>query len=159
MGDPFGERSDDEIWDVLKKCELFEFIQSKEEKLEFMVSEGGNNFSSGQKQLLCIGRALLKKSKILALDEATSSIDKHTDGLIQTLIRKEFSDVTVLCIAHRLDTIIDYDKIIVLSKGKVLEYDTPQNLMEDVDSEFYKMVKSSHSSENEPTFAFSPRNE
>merc|ERR1712176_1252241 len=154
MGDPFGARTDDEIWDVLQKVEMFQFVQSKEEKLEFVVSEGGQNFSAGQKQLICIGRALLKKSKVLALDEATSSIDKHTDSLIQTLIRKEFNDVTVLTIAHRLDTIIDYDKIIVLSKGKVLEYDMPQNLMQNVDSEFYKMVKSSHSSENEPEFAF-----
>merc|ERR1711870_189115 len=76
--DPFGERTDDEIWSVLRKCELFDFVHSKEEKLDFRVSEGGGNFSAGQKQLICIGRALLKKSKVLGLDEATSSIDKHT---------------------------------------------------------------------------------
>eukprot|EP01083_Nonionella_stella_P195222 719309_1 len=98
--DPFNEKSENEIWDVLRKCELYNFINSKDEKLNFGVTEGGNNFSAGQKQLICIGRALLKKSKVLCLDEATSSIDKHTDSLIQTLIRKEFSGVTVLCIAH-----------------------------------------------------------
>ena len=140
--DPFGERSEEEIWSVLRKCELFEFVNSKEEKLDFAVSEGGGNFSAGQKQLVCIGRALLKKSKVLALDEATSSIDKHTDSLIQTLIRKEFESITVLCIAHRLETIIDYDQIMVLSKGRIIEYGPPQELLENKDGEFYGMVHS-----------------
>jgi len=149
--DPFGERSDDEIWSVLKKCELFDFVNSKDEKLDFRVSEGGGNFSAGQKQLICIGRALLKKSKVLGLDEATSSIDKHTDSLIQTLIRKEFESITVLCIAHRLETIIDYDQIMVLSKGKIIEYGPPQTLLENKNGEFYGMVHSAddHQNKNE----------
>ncbi len=140
--DPFGQKTEDEIWDVLRKCELYDFVHSKEEKLEFPVTEGGSNFSAGQKQLICIGRALLKQSKVLALDEATSSIDKHTDSLIQTLIRKEFKNITVLCIAHRLDTIVDYDKIMVLAKGKIVEYDSPQNLLKNENGDFYKMVNS-----------------
>ena len=140
--DPFGERTEEEIWSVLRKCDLFDFVDSKTEKLDFRVSEGGGNFSAGQKQLICIGRALLKKSKVLALDEATSSIDKHTDSLIQTLIRKEFESITVLCIAHRLDTIIDYDQIMVLSKGRIVEYGPPQKLLENEKGEFYGMVNS-----------------
>ena len=149
--DPFNEKSDDEIWDILSKCELKDFIDGKKDKLNYKVTEGGSNFSAGQKQLICIGRALLKKSKVLALDEATSSIDKHTDSLIQTLIRKEFNDVTVLCIAHRLDTIIDYDRIMVLSKGKIVEYDTPKNLLDEEKNKknpglFYQMINSAHSS-------------
>ena len=140
--DPFGQCSEDEIWSVLKKCELFEFVHSKEEGLDFVVSEGGGNFSAGQKQLICIGRALLKKSTVLALDEATSSIDKHTDSLIQTLIRNEFDRITVLCIAHRLDTIIDYDQIMVLHKGRIAEYGPPQKLLQNKDGVFYGMVNS-----------------
>eukprot|EP00483_Globobulimina_turgida_P005559 UN05569 len=127
--DPFTEYNDNEIWDILKKCELYEFIHNKNDKLDYLVGENGSNFSHGQKQLICIGRALLKKSKILFLDEATSSIDKYTDKLIQKVIRKQFTNTTILCIAHRLQTIIDYDKIMVLSNGDIIEYDTPTNLL------------------------------
>ena len=148
--DPFNEFTDEDIWDTLKKCKLYEYIYNKEEKLNHLVSEGGANFSAGQKQLICIGRALLKKSKVLLLDEATSSIDKYTDTLIQELIRKEFKDVTVICIAHRLDTIIDYDRILVLSNGKIKEFDTPQNLLNQGDkSVFYQMVNSGHKQDND----------
>ena len=143
--DPFDEHSDEEVWNILKKCELYEFINNKEDQLQCTVLEDGSNFSQGQKQLICIGRALLKKSKILLLDEATSSIDKHTDKLIQKLIREQFKDRTVLCIAHRLETIIDYDKIMVLDKGKIIEYDTPENLLSKDESDktaiFKNMVK------------------
>ena len=143
--DPFDEHSDHDIWDILRKCELYDFINNKEDKLECAVLEDGSNFSQGQKQLICIGRALLKKSKILLLDEATSSIDKYTDRLIQKLITEQFKDRTVLCIAHRLETIIDYDKIMVLDKGEIIEYDTPQNLLnkdeDDKSAIFKNMVK------------------
>merc|ERR1712217_714935 len=101
----------------------------------------GGNFSAGQKQLICIGRALLKKSKVLGLDEATSSIDKHTDSLIQTLIRKHFKSTTVLCIAHRLETILDYDRILVLKRGKIAEFDTPQKLMQNENGLFSQMIR------------------
>jgi len=142
--DPFGANTDDEIWSVLRKCELFDFVSSKQEQLLFPITEGGSNLSAGQKQLICIGRALLKRSRVLALDEATSSIDQHTDSLIQTLIRKEFADVTVLCIAHRLQTIADYDKIMVLDAGKVVEFDAPQILLKNENGHFYKMMNSDH---------------
>eukprot|EP00484_Ammonia_sp_Unknown_P014174 CAMPEP_0197081528 /NCGR_PEP_ID=MMETSP1384-20130603/214680_1 /TAXON_ID=29189 /ORGANISM="Ammonia sp." /LENGTH=341 /DNA_ID=CAMNT_0042520423 /DNA_START=739 /DNA_END=1765 /DNA_ORIENTATION=+ len=168
--DPFGEYTDDEVWDVLKKIKMFEFVDEKAEKLEYMVAElavispldrkikmfefvdekaekleymvaeSGSNFSAGQKQLICIGRALLKKTKILLLDEATSSIDKYTDKLIQDLIRREFADRTVLCIAHRLQTIIDYDRILVMGNGKVLEFDAPDELLKCKQSVFKAMV-------------------
>eukprot|EP01083_Nonionella_stella_P072306 194855_1 len=138
--DPFDEYTDDEIWDVLKKIKLYNFINEKSDKLQFIVTENGNNFSCGQKQLICIGRALLKKTKILLLDEATSSIDKHTDQLIQNLIRKEFTDRTVLCIAHRLQTIIDYDKILVLANGSIIQFDAPKQLLKDKNGAFAKMV-------------------
>jgi len=143
--DPFCERSDDEIWNALRKCELYDFVSEKADGLQYMVSEGGGNFSAGQRQLVCIGRAILKKSSVLLLDEATSSIDKHTDNLIQKLIRNEFNDVTVICIAHRLETIIDYDRILVLSKGEIQEFDTPNNLLSKGEASiFYQMVNSSH---------------
>jgi len=137
--DPFGQKSDDELWRMLRKCELFEWVSAQEEKLLFRVTEGGNNLSAGQRQLVCIGRALLNRSKVLALDEATSSIDQHTDSLIQTLIRTELADATVLCIAHPLQTIRDYDKILVLDAGKIVEYDTPENLLKG-EGLFYKMM-------------------
>ncbi|KAG0307031.1 hypothetical protein BGZ98_001224 [Dissophora globulifera] len=97
--------------------------------LDNPVSEGGSNFSQGQRQLLCMARALLRNSKIIVMDEATASVDFATDKLIQSAIQQEFENSTVLCIAHRLNTIILYDKVLVLDHGKVLEYDTPANLL------------------------------
>merc|ERR1712129_464029 len=108
--------------------------------LDYMVSEGGDNFSQGQRQLLCIGRALLRKPKVLVMDEATSSIDNTTDAMIQTMIRENFSDATVLTIAHRLNTILDSDRVLVLDDGKVTEFDTPKNLIADSGSMFKGMV-------------------
>lgn len=147
--DPFTLYTDDEIWDVLTKIKLFELINGKKYKLQCKVSENGNNFSSGQKQLICIGRALLKKnSKFLLLDEATSSIDKHTDHLIQNLIRKQFADKTVLCIAHRLNTVIDYDKILVLGNGKILEFDKPTELLQRENGVFASMLNDKECDDN-----------
>ena len=133
--DPFENHSDDAIWRVLESVELFDFVDKLEGKLEGVVKEDGSNFSQGQKQLICIGRALLKQSRILLLDEATSSIDKYTDQLIQKVIREQFKDRTVLCIAHRLETILDYDRIMVLSDGNIIEFDTPQNLLQKEDDD------------------------
>ena len=110
-----------------------EAIQEHPEQkgLETLVQEGGENFSVGQRQLFCLARALIRKSKILVMDEATAAVDPKTDGLIQETIRSEFKGYTVLTIAHRLNTIMDYDKILVLDKGMVSQFDSPEELLKD----------------------------
>nr|XP_023403921.1 multidrug resistance-associated protein 1-like isoform X2 [Loxodonta africana] len=127
--DPLDKYSDGELWEVLELCHLKEFVQSLPKKLLHEISEGGENLSVGQRQLVCLARALLRKTKILVLDEATASIDFETDNLVQMTIRKEFSDCTVLTIAHRLHSIIDSDRVLVLDSGRIIEFETPQNLI------------------------------
>ncbi|XP_014650979.1 PREDICTED: multidrug resistance-associated protein 1-like [Ceratotherium simum simum] len=127
--DPLDEYSDSELWEVLELCHLKEFVQSLPKKLLHEISEGGENLSVGQRQLVCLARALLRKKKILILDEATASIDFETDNLVQTTIRKEFSDCTILTIAHRLRSIIDSNRVLVLDSGRIIEFETPQNLI------------------------------
>ena len=105
------------------------------------VNEGGSNLSAGQKQLLCLARALLNPSRILILDEATAAVDVKTDKIVQETIRKEFSDRTILTIAHRIDTIMDNDKILVLDRGEVKEFDSPANLLKDKDTIFYSLCE------------------
>ena len=106
-----------------------EVVLSLPSKMDEMVTEGGGNFSAGQRQLICIARVLLKKPKILVMDEATASIDNETDKLIQHMIRDKFANSTILTIAHRLHTIIDSDTIMVLDDGKIAEIDTPRTLL------------------------------
>jgi len=144
--DPFNQYQDEELWNVLKKIHLFDFVQEKTEQLNYLIAERGSNFSQGQRQLICIGRALLRKTKILLLDEATSSVDSTTDQLIQTTIRQNFQDRTVLTIAHRLETILDSDRVMVLSDGRIIEFDTPSKLLENSNGVFASMVKSSNKS-------------
>ncbi|OBA19157.1 hypothetical protein METBIDRAFT_33368 [Metschnikowia bicuspidata var. bicuspidata NRRL YB-4993] len=159
--DPFGLYSDETLWKALEMAHLKEHVESmkttlkKDDKktdengkeleqqvgLDARVVEGGSNLSSGQKQLLCLARALLKESKVLVLDEATAAVDVQTDKIIQETIRSEFKDKTILTIAHRLDTIMDSDRVLVLERGMVKEFDTPQNLLEDTKSEFYSLCK------------------
>ncbi|XP_044107048.1 multidrug resistance-associated protein 1-like isoform X2 [Neovison vison] len=127
--DPLDKYSDRELWEVLELCHLKDFVQSLPKKLLHEISEGGENLSVGQRQLVCLARALLRKTKILILDEATASIDFETDTLVQTTIRKEFSDCTILTIAHRLHSIIDSDRVLVLDSGRITEFETPQNLI------------------------------
>lgn len=103
--------------------------------------EGGQNLSVGQRQLICLARALLRKTKILILDEATAAIDLETDALIQKTVRREFQGCTVLTIAHRLNSILDYDRIMVLDKGKIAEFDVPDRLLQNRNSIFYEMCK------------------
>lgn len=100
----------------------------------------GSNLSMGQRQLLCIGRALVNDAKILVMDEATASVDNETDRLIQETVRKEFKDKTVLTIAHRLNTIMDSDKILVMDAGRVAEFDSPLNLLQNPSSLFSSLV-------------------
>jgi ATP-binding cassette subfamily C (CFTR/MRP) protein 1 len=105
------------------------------------VAEGGENLSVGQRQLICLARALLRKTKILVLDEATAAVDLETDSLIQTTIRKEFKECTILTIAHRLNTIMDSNRVLVLDKGTIGEFDSPSNLLSNHNSIFYSLAK------------------
>ena len=139
--DPFNIYTDDQVWSVLKLAHLHEYVSSLELGLQHYISEGGDNLSVGQRQLVCLSRALLKKTKILVLDEATAAVDLETDDFIQETIRKEFKDSTVLTIAHRLNTIMDYDRIMVLDKGSIAEFDTVKGLMKKEDGIFYSMAK------------------
>ncbi|XP_073087926.1 multidrug resistance-associated protein 1-like isoform X2 [Manis javanica] len=127
--DPLDKYSDSELWEVLELCHLKAFVQSLPKRLLHEITEGGENLSVGQRQLICLARALLRKTKILILDEATASIDFETDNLVQTTIRKEFSDCTILTIAHRLHSIINSDRVLVLGHGRIIEFETPQNLI------------------------------
>ncbi|KAL8232426.1 hypothetical protein R6Q57_002204 [Mikania cordata] len=137
--DPLGLYSDDEIWKALEKCQLKTTIRSLPNLLDSLVSDEGENWSAGQRQLFCLGRVLLKRNKILVLDEATASIDSATDAILQRIIREEFSSCTVITVAHRVPTVIDSDKVMVLSFGKMMEYDEPSKLIE-TDSFFSKLV-------------------
>ena len=127
--DPFDEHTDEAIWSVLSDVNMKEHVLSLPSQLQEQVAEGGDNFSAGQRQLICIGRALLRKPRILIMDEATASIDPETDNFIQKMIRQKFEDVTMLTIAHRLHTIIDSTRVLVMDAGHVGEYDVPEVLL------------------------------
>ncbi|XP_030465025.2 putative ABC transporter C family member 15 [Syzygium oleosum] len=139
--DPLEQYSDREVWEALDKCQLGDIVRGKEEKLDSTVVENGENWSVGQRQLLCLGRALLKKSSILVLDEATASVDSATDGIIQKVISQEFTNRTVVTIAHRIHTVIDSDLVLVLSDGRIAEFDTPKKLLERENSFFSKLLR------------------
>ncbi|XP_043841698.1 ATP-binding cassette sub-family C member 2 [Dromiciops gliroides] len=138
--DPFNKYSDEEIWKALELAHLKPYVEGLPQGLTYEVSEAGDNFSVGQRQLLCLGRALLRKSKILIMDEATAAVDLETDNLIQATIRKEFSNCTVITIAHRLHTIMDSDRVMVLDRGEIVEYDSPDKLLQR-SGPFYFMAK------------------
>ncbi|GEQ70295.1 hypothetical protein JCM33374_g3971 [Metschnikowia sp. JCM 33374] len=155
--DPFNQYSDDQIFEALTRVNLITKGEREREvgkdntnenqnkflDIESSVSEGGNNLSQGQRQLMCLARSLLKSPKVILLDEATASIDYKSDALIQQTIRDEFSNSTILTIAHRLRSIIDYDMILVMDAGRVVEYDDPYTLIANKESLFYSMCDNS----------------
>ncbi|KAL2542131.1 ABC transporter C family member 10 [Abeliophyllum distichum] len=138
--DPLGRHTDEDIWEVLGKCQLREAVQEKVKGLDSLVVEDGLNWSMGQRQLFCLGRALLRRSKVLVLDEATASIDNATDSILQKTIRTEFADCTVITVAHRIPTVMDCTMVLAIRDGKLVEYDEPAKLMKREDSLFGQLV-------------------
>ena len=131
--DATGKASKEDAWNALQSAspELAHQYRQSSDGLDSMIAEGGKNLSAGQRQLVCLARALLRKSKILVLDEATSSVDPKTDAQVQETILKEFvaKGVSVITVAHRLDSVLGSDKIAVLGSGELIEYGTPQELL------------------------------
>ncbi|XP_072313056.1 ATP-binding cassette sub-family C member 3 isoform X2 [Eucyclogobius newberryi] len=138
--DPFDRYSDEEVWSSLEHAHLHKFVSNQPAQLQLECAEGGENLSVGQRQLVCLARALLRKTRILILDEATAAIDLETDDLIQSTIRTQFEECTVFTIAHRLNTIMDYTRVLVLDKGRIAEFDTPPGLLSQRGI-FYGMAK------------------
>ncbi|KAF6207171.1 hypothetical protein GE061_018410, partial [Apolygus lucorum] len=147
--DPFDEYPDPILWRALEEVELKDVVKEMSRGLESMISEGGANLSVGQRQLVCLARAIVQNNRILVLDEATANVDPKTDGLIQQTIRKKFSHCTVLTIAHRLHTVMDSDKILVMAAGKVVEFDHPHILLQKPDGYLWSMVKQTGNSTSE----------
>nr|XP_057907958.1 multidrug resistance-associated protein 4 isoform X2 [Doryrhamphus excisus] len=139
--DPFNQHTDEELWNSLQEVQLKGLVEELPGKLETVLAESGSNFSVGQRQLVCLARAILRKNRILIIDEATANVDPRTDELIQRTIREKFKECTVLTIAHRLNTIIDSDRILVLDAGRIHAYDEPYTLLQEPTSIFYKMVQ------------------
>lgn len=139
--DPFNLHSDSEIWEALERSHLKYFVSLLKMGLNHEIVENGENLSVGQRQLVCLARALLRKTKILILDEATAAVDLETDDLIQATIRKEFAHCTIITIAHRLNTVMDYDRILVLDNGTIAEFASPSVLLQNKSSIFYLMAK------------------
>jgi ABC-type multidrug transport system fused ATPase/permease subunit len=139
--DPFNKHQDEEILDVLHKCLLGPMVDANEEGLEAKVDVLGSNFSLGTQQLICLARAMLNPSRILLLDEATAVLDSDTNVAVQHVLKAHFSDRTIFTIAHRLDTIIDNDRILVMNAGVVAEFDRPDVLLAKPDSIFYELCK------------------
>ena len=138
--DPFSLYGDHDLWSALEEVQLKTLVQQLPNQLEYKLRESGSNFSIGERQLVCLARALLQKSKIIILDEATANVDYKTDRLIQEVIRNRFKDSTVLTIAHRLNTIMDYDKVLVMDQGRVVEFDKPEVLLQNNNGYFSRVV-------------------
>ncbi|KAJ6338477.1 hypothetical protein OIU76_008032 [Salix suchowensis] len=128
--DPVGQYTDEDIWRSLERCQLKDVVAAKPEKLDSPVIDNGDNWSVGQRQLLCLGRVMLKHSRLLFMDEATASVDSQTDAVIQKIIREEFAECTIISIAHRIPTVMDCDRVLVIDAGRAKEYDKPSRLLE-----------------------------
>uniref|UniRef100_A0A3P8VQU0 Multidrug resistance-associated protein 4-like n=1 Tax=Cynoglossus semilaevis TaxID=244447 RepID=A0A3P8VQU0_CYNSE len=139
--DPLNQHSDEVLWRTLEEVQLKSVVEELPAKMDTVLSESGSNFSVGQRQLVCLARALLRKNRILIIDEATANVDLRTDELIQRTIRDKFRECTVLTIAHRLNTIIDSDRILVLDNGVIQEYDLPFTLLQNKEGALYKLVQ------------------
>jgi len=155
--DVFDEYQEAEIYEALRRVHLIPSGDDEPEEdsvninvfrdLDSPVSEGGENFSTGEKQLLCMARAILKRSKVLVMDEATASVDYATDELISQTIRHEFAESTILTIAHRLRTVIDYNRVMLLEEGRIVEFDSPAVLLSNPNSKFYSFCRATGKSE------------
>ena len=135
--DPLGIHKTEEIIDVMTKIGFHYILEHHPQGLEQNIVENGGNLSIGEKQLICITRAILRKSKIVIMDEATASIDFKTEEIIQKAVNELLRDSTLITIAHRIKTVVNSDKILVLDNGSVIEYDTPNNLLQNKKSYFY----------------------
>jgi ABC-type multidrug transport system fused ATPase/permease subunit len=144
--DPFYEHDDTELWRVLDLCHLKSHVSEMDGGLDAQLADGGSNLSKGQTQLMCLARALLHESNVLLLDEATSSVDVETDAILQQTIRSEFKERTIITIAHRLNTIADSDRVIVLDHGEIKEFDTPGALLADENTIFSDLWRKGHGS-------------
>jgi len=139
--DPFNVNNDEEIIKILNDIG---FEHNDEDNiLNKLIEQNGNNLSVGEKQLVCIARAILRKSKIIVMDEATASIDIKTEEKIQKALNLVFENSTVITVAHRINTIINYDKILVLDNGEIKEFDSPNNLLKNENSLFYELYHKS----------------
>ncbi|XP_077497298.1 multidrug resistance protein mrp-7-like isoform X2 [Amblyomma americanum] len=138
--DPTGSHTDDQLWQALRQAHLATLVKGHSAGLEMETADGGANLSVGQRQLVCLARALLRGSKVLLLDEATSQMDGDTDRLIQATLRQAFAHSTLIAIAHRIHTVLDYDRILVMDEGRVREYGTPASLLSNANSAFYRMA-------------------
>ncbi|KAL6978397.1 Multidrug resistance-associated protein 4 [Sarracenia purpurea var. burkii] len=128
--DPIGKYSDEKIWQSLERCQLKDVVATKPGKLDSLVVDNGENWSVGQRQLLCLGRVMLKHSRLLFMDEATASVDSQTDTVIQKIIREDFAACTIISIAHRIPTVMDCDRVLVIDAGRAKEFDKPSHLLE-----------------------------
>jgi len=139
--DPFDEHTDLELWNALEEVQLKEPVLSLAGGLDSAIAEGGSNFSVGQRQLVCLARAILRKNKVLMLDEATANVDPSTDALIQQTIRIKFRDCTVMTVAHRLHTIMDSDRVMVMDAGRIIEFEEPFILLQDPETLLSQLVQ------------------
>ena len=146
--DPLSVQTDLDLWTALEEVQLKAMVEKLPGQLEYRVNETGSNFSVGERQLVCLARALVQKSKIIVMDEATANVDFKTDNLIQEVIRHKFKDSTVLTIAHRLNTIMDYDKVLILDGGRMVEFDKPEILIQN-GGIFAELVKNSYARKSE----------
>ena len=144
--DVLDEHKDAALWSALGMVSMADAVRALPRGLDSPVSDGGSNFSAGQRQLLTVARALLRRTRVVILDEASSSVDALSDKALQTAIRSEFAGSTVLTIAHRVHTILDSDRVMVLDDGRIIEFDAPTALLAKVDSTFAGLVKESQGS-------------